>query len=100
MDNIITITNENGKEIKCEILFTYHSDDFNHDYVVFKETNTLNVSAAIYNENGDGTGSLDQIDNEEEWALIEDLLEEWQEKNEICQNDCKSCGDKNECKYK
>ena len=34
-DKTMTVFDEDGKEVECEILFTYHSDEFNKDYVLF-----------------------------------------------------------------
>ena len=35
MDNTMIIT-KNGKEVKCQIIFTYYSEEFKKNYVVFK----------------------------------------------------------------
>lgn len=37
MDNKgkFTITNEEGKELECEVLFTFDSDEFKKSYIVF-----------------------------------------------------------------
>ena len=42
MDNKgkFTITNEEGKELECEVLFTFDSDEFKKNYIVFTD-NTL-----------------------------------------------------------
>lgn len=92
-DRTITIVNEDGKEIKCEILFTYFSEEFNHHYVVFKAPEGNNAGAAIYVEEENGQGRLDQIENDEEWAMLEEVLNDWADKNyseSSC--DCESCG--------
>ena len=34
-DKTLVLTMEDGKEVTCDILFTYHSDQFEKDYVIF-----------------------------------------------------------------
>lgn len=89
-DNLITFTDENGKEVLCEILFTYHSDEFNKDYVVFYEKGAdesdgerIEVNAAIYVNSTENSGSLLPIETDEEWDLIEYLLEEFANDEQI-----------------
>ena len=85
-DNLLTMIDADGKEVLCEILFTYHSDEFNKDYVVFfvkgsdnSDDEQIEVNAAIYNpENKDG-GSLLPVETDEEWEMLENLLEEFEE---------------------
>lgn len=101
----ITLIGEDGSERQAEILFTYHSEDFNKNYVVFMPDDTPDqVSAASYIENGN-QGSLEPITTDEEWALIEDLLEEYvsqlEENPEGCccggNCDCEECDCDGEC---
>lgn len=101
-ENIITITTEDGKEIDCQILFTYHSEDFMHDYVVFKDPKSNTAGAAIYIPEGDGKGRLSDIENDEEWEMLQDALDDWIEKHQSelpscdgdcsCDGGCDSCG--------
>ena len=92
-DRTLTITTDKGEEILCEILFTTHSKEFNKDYVVFVEKGTENASAAIYIPVKDGEGHLEQIKSEEEWKMLEELLDEYVQKQENadCENGCASC---------
>ena len=48
-DRKMSFIDDEGKETICEILFTYHSDEFNKNYVVFMDTETEEVGAGIYN---------------------------------------------------
>ena len=78
-DKTMTIFDEDGKEVECEILFTYHSDEFNKDYVLFykkgdDENVEIEINAAIYTEN-----ELFEIETDEEWAMIEEVLADFQE---------------------
>lgn len=91
-DNTLTIMTDNGEEILCEILFTTHSDEFKKDYVVFVEKGTSTASAAIYIPSEDGKGQLEQIKSEEEWAMLEEMLDKYaQEHEDSCGGDCSSC---------
>ena len=76
-DKLLVLIDEAGKEIKAEILFTHHSEEFNKDYVVFLPENDEQYSAAIYNETGNGEGEILPIESEEEWKLLEDLLNDY-----------------------
>ena len=48
----------------CEVLFTYHSDEFDKDYVVFIDTETEEVSAGIYTQNNEGDGDIFPVETE------------------------------------
>lgn len=74
-DRTITLINDEGKEVKAEILFTYHSDEFNKDYVVFIVNGQ--ASAATYIDSGNGQGSLGDIETDDEWEMLNDLLEDY-----------------------
>ncbi len=99
----ITLINEDGSETLAEVLFTYYSEEFNKNYVVFlPEDSTDGVAAASFVENGN-QGSLEQITTDEEWELIEDLLEQYVaqlEATEGCQcggEGCEECDCDGEC---
>ena len=88
MDNKgkFTITNEEGKELECEVLFTFDSDEFKKSYIVF----TIKVYANTYDPSGEDI-NLGVIENDEEWKVIENLLASLQEKlganNEVKEED-------------
>ncbi len=90
-DRIFTITTEDGREVKCEILFTHHSDDFNKDYVVFVEEGTNEAHASVFVEEGDGQGHLEQVQTDEEWEMLEDLLQQFSEEQDGHAHGC-GCG--------
>ena len=95
----ITLINEDGSETLAEILFTYYSEQFNKNYVVFMPEDGDGVAAASYVENGN-QGSLEQITTDEEWELIEDLLEQYVaqlEATEGCACGCEECDCDGEC---
>lgn len=88
-DNLLTMIDENGKEVTCEILFTYHSDKFNKDYVLFipqgaedSDEVDVEVGAAVYTENGEDGGELLPVETDEEWAMLSDVLDEYMDDEE------------------
>ena len=76
-DRTLTLIQDDGKEIVCDILFTYHYEKLNKDYVVFQVRGNNEVSAAAYHPTEGGNGSLERIETDEEWELLEDLLEDY-----------------------
>ena len=94
-EHTITIINENGEEIVCDILFTYESKEFNKNYVFFAPKGSNEVSAACYKENGDGQGELFAVETEEEWNMLEELLEDFSnridENEHSCGGNCSHC---------
>ena len=77
-----TVIDDNGKEIECEVLFTFESDETKKNYIVYTD-NTLDeegntkVYASIYNPDQDETKLL-PIETDKEWKIIETILEELQ----------------------
>lgn len=87
-DNRLVYTDDNGNEVLCEILFTFHADEFDKDYVLFypigeeDEDGTINVRAAQYVEKeGESIGELFEVTNDDEWAVIEEMLSLYEENN-------------------
>ena len=81
---VFTIVNDEGKEIECEILFTFDSDETKKSYIVYTD-NTLdeNGSTKVYASVYDPTGqnpALMKIETEKEWLVIENILSTVQEK--------------------
>lgn len=86
----ITITLDDGRELLCEILFTYFSEEFRKNYVVFKVKATGEISAACFTEQDAKTGDISKVETEEEWELLEDLLQDYFDQNN-CEGDCRGC---------
>lgn len=81
-DNNITVVDEDGNEQLCEILFTFDSDEFGKSYVLYypigqddsdDEEIEIHASAFIPSEDNND-GDLQPIETEEEWDLIEEML--------------------------
>lgn len=77
------VFDDNGKEIECEVLFTFESDETGKNYIVYTdntkdEEGNVKVYAAIYEPDKDET-KLEPIVSDHEWSIIEKILEELQE---------------------
>ena len=77
------VFDDNGKEIECEVLFTFESEETKKNYMVYTdntkdEQGNVKVYAAIYEPDKDET-KLEPITSDHEWAIIEKILEELQE---------------------
>lgn len=81
-DNTIIITKADGSEITCDILFTFHSDETDKDYVLYVESNDEegHVYASSFVDEDGLIGELHEIpeSSEEEWAMIEEVLNAFQ----------------------
>lgn len=80
----LLVTDENGKDIECEIIMTFTSDEFNKSYVVYqiKDDESGEYYAASYNPEDDDEGKLFEIETDAEWDLIEEVLESFLEEDE------------------
>ena len=82
------VINDEGKEVECEALFTFESDETKKNYIVYTDNTTdeegnTKVYASIYNPEEDETKLL-PIETDKEWKIIETILEELQ--NETANN--------------
>ena len=81
--NQFTVINNEGKEVICDVLFTFDSDETGKSYIVYtdntkdKEGN-IQVFASIFNPEDENTELL-PIESEKEWKVIEAILESLQE---------------------
>lgn len=76
------VVNDEGKEVECEVLFTFESDETKKNYIVYTDNTTdeegnTKVYASIYNPNEAETKLL-PIETDKEWKIIETILEEIQ----------------------
>lgn len=76
------VMNDEGKEVECEVLFTFESDETKKNYIVYTDNTTdeegnIKVYASIYNPNETETKLL-PIETDKEWKVIETILEELQ----------------------
>lgn len=87
-EKMFTVIDENGNETLCEIILTFHSDTFDKNYVIYsmpgaEDADEVEVSAAIYQETAGDEGDLMPIETDEEWELIEKVLEDFEDEEEI-----------------
>jgi len=84
-ENIFTVIDNDGKEVECEVLFTFESEETKKNYIVYTdntndEDGNIKVYASIYNPNEDNT-ELVPIETEREWKIIETILDSIQEES-------------------
>lgn len=77
------VIDENGKEIECEVLFTFDSDETNKSYIVYTDETTdeegnTKVYASTYTPDSENL-NLQPIETDKEWKIIETILNELQE---------------------
>ena len=86
-DGQLTVIDAEGNEKLCQILFTVESEEFGKKYVVFypiesiedEESEQIQLMAASYVENEDGTGELSEVETDEEWAFLESAVGQYEE---------------------
>ena len=76
------VFDDNGKEVECEVLFTFDSDETNKSYMVYTDNSVdaegnTRVYASIYNPDEDEI-KLEPIQTDKEWKIIETILQEIQ----------------------
>ncbi len=76
------IFNDEGKEVECEVLFTFESNETGKNYMVYTdntedEEGNTKVYASIYNPD-EKEPKLQPIESDEEWKVIETILNEIQ----------------------
>lgn len=89
-ENYITVVDEQGNEQLYEVLFTFDSDEFNKSYVLYypagaenEDNEEIEIHASSYIPNEDGEeGNLQPIETEEEWDMIEEMLNTFLEEEE------------------
>ena len=87
----ITVVDENGNEQLHEVLFTFESDEYGKAYVLYfpvgadaDDEEHVEIHASSYEQNEDGTaGSLQPIETDEEWDMIEEVLNTFLEDEEL-----------------
>lgn len=73
-ENQMIVTNAEGDESVCEILFTHEHNGKN--YVVFEFLDSHEVSAAVYvADANEEEGSFTDIETDEEWDMLDKVLQ-------------------------
>ncbi len=81
--NQFTVLDDNGKEVVCDVLFTFDSDETKKSYIVYTDNSVdqdgnTQVFASIFDPTKEET-KLEPIESEKEWKIIETILETLQE---------------------
>lgn len=92
---IFTILSDEGKEVECEVLFTFDNEETGKSYIVYTD-NTLdeegntNVFASVFDPTGKNLESQ-PVESDKEWKIIEVILSEIQDsienKDSIIENE-------------
>ncbi len=82
-ENSFVIVDDNGKEIKYDVLFTFQSEETNKDYIVYTDNSkdkdgNVQVFASIYHPNSENS-KLEAIETDKEWKVIDTILKTIQE---------------------
>ena len=78
-----TILDDDGVEVTCDVIFTFQSEETGKNYIVYTDNTTdeegnTKVYASIYDPTAEES-RLDPIETEEEWAMIQHILEQLQQ---------------------
>ena len=81
--NTFTMIDQDGNEVVYDVLFTFESDETNKNYIVYTdqskdESGNIQVYASIY-EPENPSAKFAAIKTEQEWKVIETILETLQE---------------------
>ena len=82
--NTFTVINEEGKEVVCNVLFTFDSDETKKNYIEYTENTkdkqrNIQEYASIYDKEQEDNMELLPIETDKEWKVIETILESLQE---------------------
>lgn len=77
-NNTFKVINDEGQEILCDILFTFDSEETKKSYIVYTDNSrdsegNIQVFASIYDPKQDNP-RLEPIETEQEWKIIETIL--------------------------
>ena len=80
----LIITNSEGKQLECDVLFTFDSDETGKSYIAYTdntkdENGNIRVYASIYDPSGEDL-ELKPLTDPKEWKVIESILSSIQEK--------------------
>lgn len=72
LENKIVVVNEDDEEVEMEILFTFESDDYARQYVLYLDPN--DESGEVFTSAFTDEGELLEITDEKEWEMIEEVF--------------------------
>ncbi len=74
-DDKITIVSEDGQEKEYTILFTFKSEEYEKEYVVFFAEGEEELFVSSFTQDDNEGGRLDDITDDDEWDMIEEVIE-------------------------
>ena len=78
INNVLFVTTSDGRQLTFKVLFTYHSEDFEKDYVFFFEENDEdNIIVYSYVD----SNTLHEIEDEEEFKELDEVLQAYDEEH-------------------
>lgn len=80
---LFDVVNDNGEKIKCEVLFTFTSEDTNKNYMIYTDNSlddegNIKTYVATYDELTENT-RLEPVTSEKELKMVEEILKEYEE---------------------
>ncbi len=83
-EKTFTVVDELGVSKEFEVVLTFKSEDFGKSYVIYKnpDEESDEVFAAIFDEEAKDGGNLIQVESEEEWNMLEEVLESFLDEEE------------------
>ncbi|WP_048000173.1 DUF1292 domain-containing protein [Lactiplantibacillus herbarum] len=78
-DDVITLVDDDGNETLFNILFTFDSEDFDHSYILLYPADAaaddeVDIQAYIFNPDDGDNGELKLIESDDEWDMVEQVL--------------------------
>ena len=82
-ENTFKMVTEDGKEIICNVLFTFDSEETKKSYIAYTDNTyepdgSIKAYAAVYHPETLNAG-FEPIETEKEWKVVETILEAIQE---------------------
>lgn len=83
-EDTLLLVDELGNELVARIILTFESEEFKKSYVVyqFEDDEDGEYHAASFDPEDGDEGQLGQIETDEEWDLVEEVLESFLEEDE------------------
>lgn len=93
----IIVKNKNDESIECDVLFTFDNDITKKSYIVYTDNSrdsegNIQVFASIYDPKQDNP-RLEPIETEQEWKIIETILNTLQDEIKKKDNNQGESGD-------
>lgn len=82
-ENTFKMVTEDGKEVVCNVLFTFDSEETGKSYIAYtdntyEEDGSIKAYAAVYHPD-DLNAGFEPIETEKEWKVVETILDAIQE---------------------